>query len=240
MALQIPFFGKTPGDVSDLYPNMLTPADFTFSMWSFIYVLLGIFTFHQILLVYQKAYSSTHEVSAIGPLFVISCVLNISWLIAWQSLHIALAFGLIFVLWVVLIYLVYRLEHIEKVRLQYAIPFSVYLGWISVAALANLNVLFIHSGFGFFGLSDEHWTATLIGIGICGTLFILYLSKDIWFTAVLIWAFFGIYVKNKQLDLDGNWVIYMSIIAMVFLSLVGGYAAMKKWQESKNHTGTAV
>ena len=43
LALQIPFFGRTPGDVSDLYPHMLTPADFSFSIWSVIYILLGVF-----------------------------------------------------------------------------------------------------------------------------------------------------------------------------------------------------
>ena len=43
LALQIPFFGRTPGEVSDLYPHMLTPADFSFSIWSVIYILLGVF-----------------------------------------------------------------------------------------------------------------------------------------------------------------------------------------------------
>lgn len=233
LAIQLPFFGKTPGDVSDLYPNLLTPADFTFRIWSLVYILLGIFVLLNAKQLFQGNYRVPSEISAIGSLFLISCLLNVSWLISWQSLHIPLSFVFIFCLWLVLILIYYRLAQMEKVEWGYFVPFSVYLAWVCIAALANLNVLLIDQGFSFFGLTEEYWTATLIGIGIGGTLLVLYLNKDIWFTLVLIWAFYGIFMKNKQLSSEPSWVVNMSLFAMVSLFIIGGIVGWSKWRKKR-------
>ena len=45
-AVWFPVWGLTPGDVSDRFPNSFTPPDFTFSIWTFIYILLGVFAFN--------------------------------------------------------------------------------------------------------------------------------------------------------------------------------------------------
>lgn len=229
LAIRIPFFGKTPGDVSDLFPNLLTPADFSFKIWSLVYSILGFFAFSQAKLLFQKNVVLPTEVSAIGLLFLFSCILNFSWLIAWQSLNIGWAFVFIFMLWMVLILIYYKLAQLEKPKWFYTVPFSIYLAWVCIAALANLNVLLIESEFDFFGLTEEYWTASLIGLGICGTLLVLYLNEDIWFTIVLIWAFFGIYIKNKRLSIDDNWIIYMSLFAIIILSVIAVLVGLKNW-----------
>jgi hypothetical protein len=41
------FNGRTIGGVSDDYPNLFTPAGFTFSIWSVIYLFLLIFVIYQ-------------------------------------------------------------------------------------------------------------------------------------------------------------------------------------------------
>lgn len=230
LAIQLPFFGKTPGDVSDLYPNLLTPADFAFKIWSVIYLLLGLFVFCDSKLLFRKNYTVPNEVLAIGQLFALSCILNVCWLITWQSLHISWSFISIFLLWLILIWLYSRLAKTNRTRWFYTLPISVYLAWVCIAALANLNVLLLHYDFTFFGLSDEYWTAGLIGLGIGGTLLVLYLNQDIWFTIVLIWAFFGIYKKNVVLSAETNWVIIMSITAMISLSIIGLWVGLKKWR----------
>ena len=196
-----------------------------------VYLLLGVFVFDQAKLLFHRKDVLPSEVAAIGSLFVFSCMLNFLWLISWQSLHIALAFMLIFGLWVVLILINYKLAKLEKPKWVYTVPFSVYLAWVCIATLANLNVLLIDLEFNFFGLTEEYWTASLIGIGICGTLLVLYLNEDIWFTMVLIWAFFGIYVKNKQLSSEGNWVIFMSLFAITILTIVGSVVCLRKWKK---------
>ncbi len=229
LAIQLPFFGKSPGDVSDLFPNLLTPADFAFKIWSVIYILLGVFIFAQTQ-AWRRSRGIPPEVAAIGPLFLLTCLFNVAWLVTWQSLHIAWSFVSIFILWLLLMRLYYRLATLGSARWVYTLPFSVYFGWVCIAALANLNVLFMDLSVSFLGFPEEQWTTALIGLGIGGTLLVLYLNQDIWFTAVLIWAFYGIYSKNQAIGSADSWVVSMSLLAMVILTLAGLAVAWWKWR----------
>ena len=98
----------------------------------------------------------------------------------------------------------------------------------------NLNIILINLDFGLFGLTEESWTALLIGIGVCGTFLILYLNQDLTFTLVLIWAFYGIYEKNHQLSNGENVVVPATLIAMAILFVVGSWVGWKKWMVKKN------
>ena len=218
IALELPFFGRTPGDVSDLYTNMLTPANFSFKIWSVLYILLGAFVLYG----YKKIDGKIpKEVNAIAWLFTLTCLLNMCWLLTWQSLNIGWASIIIFIFWIILIVINYRLTKLGNARWYYRIPFGAYLGWISIASLANYNVYLIAHDFAFFGLSEAVVTAWLIGLGICGTLLVLWLNGDIWFTSVLIWAFFGIYIKNKDALDSSTVVVNMSLLAMIILAVAG-------------------
>jgi hypothetical protein len=234
LAIRIPFFGRTPGNVSDLFPTLLTPAEFAFKIWWLIYVLLGVFAFYQIKSRPNEKEKIPKEVSAIGWLFFISCILNFVWLLTWQSMHIEWAFLSIFGLWIILITINYRLTILGNTHWAYRIPFSVYLGWVCVAALANLNIILINLDFGFFGLTEESWTALLIGIGVCGTFLILYLNQDLTFTLVLIWAFYGIHEKNYQLSNGENVIVSATIIAIIILVVAGSWVGWKKWNRKKH------
>ena len=56
LAIGLPINNKTTQELSDALPNLFVPAGITFSIWSIIYILLGIFaTFAQIYM--TKAYS---------------------------------------------------------------------------------------------------------------------------------------------------------------------------------------
>ena len=161
------------------------------------------------------------ELSAIGPLFLISCLLNMAWLVLWQSLHIFWSFVVIFALWIVLMRIYYLLTQVHNAKWYYSIPISVYLGWVCISTLANLNILLLYFGFDFFGGPESYWSAGLIGLGILGSLLVLYLNRDIWFTLVLIWAFYGIYTKHSQLETSNHLMEYMTLIAIIVLVLAG-------------------
>ena len=230
LAVQIPFYGKTPGDVSDLYPNLLTPSNFAFKIWILVYLLLAVFVFSDIKILVEKSKKQPEEVTTTGYLFLISCILNFLWLIAWQSMHIFWSFAIIFALWIILIVIYYRLHQIDNARYTNKLPISLYLAWVCVATLANMNVLLIDIDFSFFNLTEEVWTATLIGIGIGGTLLVLFLSKDILFAIVLIWAYYGMYHKNIVLYPDGNEVSFMSVAAMVIIFISILITSGIKWR----------
>ena len=226
-AVQIPFFGKSPGDVSDLYANLMTPPDFSFSIWSFIYVALGasmIYEFRK----WLKSRRASTEVEAMDILFVLTCVLNIGWLLIWQSLHIAVAFAIIFLLWIVLMMIYYRLAKIGDAKWQYTLPFSLYLGWVCIATLGNLNILLIDIDFSFFGLTEMQWTSGCMIIGLLGTLFVLSVNRDLIFTLTIIWAYFGIGYKNYLLETGFNQVATTTTIVVLILVLTGATIWFRK------------
>lgn len=54
LAVTLPLGGMTTGALSDLYPNLFTPAALTFSIWGVIYLLLFAFVIWQIVDFYKK------------------------------------------------------------------------------------------------------------------------------------------------------------------------------------------
>ena len=72
--------GKT-GDVSKKYPNLFTPAPYTFAIWGIIYIFMALFVIYQWgILDNTKSGDGIRE--RIGIWFVISCVFNVSWVFA--------------------------------------------------------------------------------------------------------------------------------------------------------------
>ncbi len=237
LAVSTPFFGRRPGDVSDLYPNPFTPADFAFRIWTFIYVLLILFIVRQSRGLWPKAQPAPKEVSLIGYLFLITSLCNIGWLLAWQSLHIVLAFAFIFIMWALLIRVYYRLATWGKAHWAFTVPFSFYLAWVAVAALANLNVSLMDLQFGFFGLEPEPWTAILVGLGTFGGLLVLYLNKDLSFALVIVWALFGIYVKNNAGSTNSNLVVSSALIGMAILAIAMAFAGIQNLRNDQGQSG---
>ena len=221
IAVQTPIMGMSPGEVSDLFPAMFTPADFTFAIWSFIYLAVGTFVIKGLFIEEDNA----KEIEIIGYLFMATCLYNIGWIIAWQHLHIGISFGLMFLLWATLAYIYYKLAT-NDARSLYTIPFSIYLGWIAVSILANFNVLLIDAGFAFMGMEQETWTTILILIGIVGGFIMLYLNKDVVFTTVLVWAFSGIVFKNGGGEM--NMMVIVGIIGILLLIIATGIVSFRK------------
>jgi translocator protein len=79
--------------------------------------------------------------------------------------------------------------------------FSVYLGWITVATVANITDWLYFIGWAGFGIPAQTWAvimlavASLLGLGMATT------RRDLGYLAVLVWAFVGIAVKQTSAPL---------------------------------------
>ena len=62
--------GRTTGEISDLYPTLITPAGYVFSIWGLIYTLLLLFVVFQAL-PQQREKPFLHEISF---LFILSLI----------------------------------------------------------------------------------------------------------------------------------------------------------------------
>jgi hypothetical protein len=103
------------------------------------------------------------------------------------------------------------------------IPFSIYLGWITVATIANVTDVLDFVKWNQFGLSDGTWMlAILIAVVIIAGLMI-FTRRDVAYTAVILWALAGIGVKfpHQGIVTTGIWValgLVVATLAGVFLA----------------------
>jgi hypothetical protein len=190
--------GKLTSEISDANPTLITPAGYVFSIWGVIYILLGIFVVFQAL-PSQKGKDYQERISW---LFVLSSLLNIFWLFLWQFEYLSLSAILMFLLLAALIVIYLRLN-IDKStaslreKLVVHMPFSVYLGWITIATIADVAVTLVSVGWDSFGISQEKWATLIIIIALLITLLVIVTRKDIAYGLVIIWALVGIAMKQS-------------------------------------------
>jgi hypothetical protein len=114
------------------------------------------------------------------------------------------------------------------------LPFSVYLGWITVATIANIAALLIKLNWGGFGLSAEFWTALMLGIATVITLVVLFFRKDLFFTLVILWAFFGILYKRLTVDPQQSLAIWITAVTGIFLIMsLAIFLSVKQFLKTK-------
>ena len=77
------------------------------------------------------------------------------------------------------------------------IPFSVYLGWISVATIANITDWLYFVNWDGFGIAPPRWAVLMIMVAALLGLIMALSRKDSGYLLVLVWSFAGIAVKQS-------------------------------------------
>lgn len=192
LANTLPLFGRTTGAVSSNYPSLFTPAPYTFSVWGLIYLALGAFV------VYQALGRSRDDpmLSKLRPLFVLSCLFNIGWLVAWHALAIPVSEVLMIGLLLTLIALYRRAEawrgEVAASRRWFVhAPLSLYLGWITVATVANTSIFLLDLGFDGGGAAIAI-TVAVIAVAAALGLLGIWRRRDGVYALVIAWGLGGV------------------------------------------------
>jgi len=190
--------GKNTAQISDANPTLITPAGYVFSIWGIIYILVGVFVVYQAL----PGQQGKDFQKRIGWLFVLSSVVNIAWLFLWQFELLALSVILMFLLLTTLILIYLRLgigKSTVSIREKLAVhvPFSVYLGWITIASIANVSVTLVSLKWDGFGISPETWATLIVIVALVISILVVATRKDIAYGLVIVWAMVGIAVKQS-------------------------------------------
>jgi len=223
LASALPINNKTTGELSDQYPNLFVPAGLTFSIWGLIYILLAIFVIYQVVVTFRKGEAGLNAFKKIGYLFFISSLLNMGWIFAWQYEIVPLSLVIMLLLLGCLLAIYIRLGVGKKgptKKEQYLVhlPFSVYLGWITIAAIANVTALLVDLNWNRFGLSEQFWAVTVIIVGIAITLSVLLRRQDIYYSLVVDWALLGILMKRLADSVPVQSVVVATIIGLVLIT----------------------
>ncbi|MDZ7799895.1 MAG: hypothetical protein U5K81_03750 [Trueperaceae bacterium] len=191
----LPLAGRSTGEVSAAYPVPFTPAGYVFAIWALIY--LGLIAFG----VFQALPGRARDprLRDVAPWVVLGCAANVAWLVAWHTLRIPLSMALMVVLLIALLATYERLHRGPSDRatvLLARLPFGIYLGWITVATVANASVTLWHWGFRGGPWAPETWALIMVFVATAIGVRVLQARGDVAFALVLIWAFVGIAVAR--------------------------------------------
>ncbi|MCE7925802.1 MAG: tryptophan-rich sensory protein [Haliscomenobacteraceae bacterium CHB4] len=222
LATALPIAGRTPGEVSDMFPTLFTPAGFTFAIWGVIYLLLIGFV------VYQARFFNKESpvfLEKTGWLFVLSCVANAAWLPAFHYLQIGLSLLIMLVLLGSLVAIYLSINDGETItstagRWLVRLPFSVYLGWITVATIANTSILLSYLGWSGEPVGPQFWTIVVIAAAVALALLALLRRRDPGFALVILWALYGIFSKRiHDLSTEDGLVEIAAITGITIIGL---------------------
>jgi benzodiazapine receptor len=232
LANGLPINGITTGELSDLYPNLFVPAGFTFSIWGLIYLWLLVFVIYGLVSAFSKDPKKADWLKQIGPLFLVQALCNGAWIFAWHYQVIGLSLLIMLGILGSLIMMHRKLEigvsqSENPVTFLVRTPIAIYLGWITVATVANVTTLLVDAGFQGGGVPEWIWAALVIGVATVITLLMQFRKGDFFHSMVVLWALFGIYSKRSE-DTD-------PITALLFV--IGGCAlviiGIGVWQWAK-------
>ena len=122
-----------------------------------------------------------------------------------------------------------RVKNYEKVFVN--IPFSIYLGWITIATIANATAYLVNINWDRFGISEQLWAVIIITVGVIITIVALFSRNDIFYALVVVWALIGILLKRiADTSVPDNPVTIASIagIVIVVIGIIAQLIRKKK------------
>jgi benzodiazapine receptor len=225
LANALPLNGLTTGEISDRFQVYFVPAGYVFSIWSVIYLGLIAFVVYQAL----PAQRSNPRLRRVGYLFVLSCLANIAWLFLWHYEQFPLTLVAMGALLASLIAIYLQLRRDGSTvataeRWLVRLPFSIYLGWVSVATIANVTSTLDYLGWDGAGIAPPVWAVIMLAVGVLLALAMSLTRADVAYVIVLIWAYVGIAVKQSAVPL----VTYAALAATGALVLVVVFTALRR------------
>jgi len=148
-------------DVSAKYPNLLTPANYAFAIWVLIYG--STLAYAVMALLPSQLSVRVHD--RVAPWLVLTNALASLWVSLFSADYLGpslLVIGAILTS-VSMMYSIVS-EHLSSEQLSrwWRVPFALWLGWIGVATLGNLDTALSAVGWSGWPLSSPVWAALLL------------------------------------------------------------------------------
>ena len=199
LANALPLNGQGTGEISDRFDIYFVPAGYVFSIWGLIYLGLVAFTVYQAL----PGQKDNELLKKIYPAYWIGNLANAVWIFLWHYEVFALTLVAMLTILVSLLHIYIqiskagsRLDRNQKWFVK--LPVSIYLGWISVATIANFTQVLYFFDWGGWGISSAIWAVIMLAVATVLGLLMQWRENNMAYVLVLVWAFIGI--ANSQAD----------------------------------------
>ncbi len=213
----LPFNGQTTGEVSDSIPIYFVPAAYVFTIWTLIYLLL----FGFVIYLFTEQGRKKEKIQRVIWLFIGTSIANSIWMFLWHYEYIATSVLCMLLILALLIAIYFQLcskKRALKIDIEYMLlhlPFSVYLGWICVATIANVSAMLYVYEWSGWGIEPQTWAAIMIAVASLIGIGLILRCRDVVISLVLIWAIIGILAK--QYDIAVIRYTALSVIILLFL-----------------------
>ncbi|MFZ0532817.1 MAG: hypothetical protein WAM09_06520 [Anaerolineales bacterium] len=197
----LPINGLNTGQISDRFQVYFVPAGYVFSIWGVIYLGLIAFTVFQAL----PSQRENPRMRATGWWIALGGLANSAWIFLWHYEQFPLTIIAMLVLLGSLIVTYLRLG-IDRSAVSASetwttrVPFSIYLGWITVATVANVTSLLDYLKWNGFGIAPEIWMWIVLAAVLVIAVLMNFTRRDIAYSLVILWALAGISVKHTDVS----------------------------------------
>lgn len=234
LAVSLPLNGQDTAEISDRFKVYFVPAGYVFSIWGIIYLGWIAFTIFQ----FSPSQRQNPRLRRLGYLFALSNIANAAWLFCWHYNLFGLSVLVMLTLLGLLIasYLRLNVNRSPVPRTEYwsvDVLFSIYLGWITVATVANIADWLYFIDWNGFGIPAQTWTVIMLLVASLLGLAMTLIRRDIAYVAVLAWAFTGIAIKQTTAPI----VILSAAIAAVAML---GLAIFSLLRRANRQTGAII
>ena len=214
-------------DVSDKYFTLITPAGFTFSIWSVIYGLIAA----SLVVLYLRRETSYYQraLDKITPLFILTSVLNMAWIVLFSYELVELSTLFIFAYTIVLALICKQLLAINDGK-HFLLPltFGLNTGWLMIATVVNVASSLVKLEWNGFGLSDDLWGMIILLVAILIVIFVTTQTQNAAIPLPIAWAYFGTH-QSLATEHPGDYGI-LQLIAIIGLVVLIGVAAIQLYK----------
>ncbi|MEH7302567.1 TspO/MBR family protein [Neobacillus drentensis] len=209
----LPLNGQTTGEISNRLNVLFTPAGYVFSIWGLIYLLLFIWVLRQL----PKNRRNLPLYQSTCGLFLLTCMLNILWIFLWHYEYFFYTVLVMIAFLITLIFLYKKVKSFHPPKID-VIPITIYLGWVSVALIANSSYYLVYIQWNGWGTSPVVWTVIMLWVAALLAGIFHMKEKDPYYVLVFIWALIGIGVKNQDSYPSVSYVSYvLSVALLIFI-----------------------
>ena len=211
-----PINGYTSAQVSDMFPNLIVPAGFTFAIWGLIYTLLACYLIYYAFVLVKKESGIVYQFQNLAPVFMVSCLINCCWMISFHHLKIGLSVVLMICLLGCLTYLFLKTQGKIQLSLWPKFAFESYFAWLNVAMVANICAFLVSINWDGFGVSENTWAFIILSVLISLGLYVALKFKTIIYPLVISWAIYGIHSKLQETNFEGAFMKFTLVFSIIF------------------------
>ncbi len=217
------FNNTTVGELSAKYDNLFTPASYAFAIWIIIFSGLIAYSIYQIRNAFFKPEKADY-ITQTGYWFMIANLLTGCWVLVFTYEYIGISVLVMLGIVLSLSKIVIN-TNMERWDAPIGIiafvwwPICLYIGWISVATIANITIYLTKINWEGFGLTDVTWTIIMVIVVVLLNLLLIIQRNMREFSMVGAWALIAIYVRQNG---EYNAIAYTALTGAIILIIAAG------------------